>query len=554
MKVYQLEAPFPRSYWVIPGLLLAGEFPGSENREEAKNKLRSLIDCGIRRVINLMEPDETDHTGNPFDDYEPIVSQIAKERSVSVNCIRFPIADLNVPAITTMGEILCGIMAGIDDGKPVYVHCWGGIGRTGSVVGCFLIKNGIANRGNVLEVIADLRKNDPKSFRISPETDAQRKFVQSWQNKDKRPPTGLSRCIGCLVGGAIGDALGAPVEFMKREDILHRFGSEGITAYAPAYGGLGTITDDTQMTLFTAEGLLRGYVRGRNKGITTYTGLTAHAYLRWLHTQGERPADDIYVETDGEDAGWLIRQKALHDRRAPGNTCLSALKTMSGTAKPARNNSKGCGGVMRMAPVGLFHWCLKHYHSADETFQLGTELAALTHGHPTGALPGGVLAVLIRELADGASLSESIASAKALLQQKREHEETLCAIALAEELSKSNLPHADAIARIGQGWIAEEALAISIYCSLVASNFRDGIIMAVNHDGDSDSTGAITGNLLGTMYGAGVIPQDWLEPLELRDVITEVATDLYIFRNWNIGEYTQNHAMDHYIWKRYPGY
>jgi ADP-ribosylglycohydrolase len=165
-----------------------------------------------------------------------------------------------------------------------------------------------------------------------------------------------------------------------------------------------------------------------------------------------------------------------------------------------------------------------------------------------------VLAVLIRELADGASLSESITSVKALLRRHREHEETLCAIELAEELSKSILPHAEAIARIGQGWIAEEALAISIYCSLVASNFRDGIIMAVNHDGDSDSTGAITGNLLGTMYGAGVIPQDWLEALELRDVITEVAEDLYVFRNWDIGEYSRNNELNQFIWRKYPGY
>jgi ADP-ribosylglycohydrolase len=200
----------------------------------------------------------------------------------------------------------------------------------------------------------------------------------------------------------------------------------------------------------------------------------------------------------------------------------------------------------------LFHWRLKH-HSVDETFQLGTELAALTHGHPTGALPGGVLAVLLRELADGALLSEALASSKALLRQAREHHETLCAIELAEELSKSNLPHADAIARIGQGWIAEEALAISIYCSLVASSFRDGIIMAVNHDGDSDSTGSITGNLLGAMYGAKVLPQEWLKPLELRDVITEAAADLYVFRNWDIGEYSQNRELGQYIWRRYPG-
>src|SRR5690606_25084851 len=101
------------------------------------------------------------------------------------------------------------------------------------------------------------------------------------------------RFLGCLLGGAVGDALGAPVEFMRRAEILRRFGPDGITGYAPAYGGLGKITDDTQMTLFTAEGLIRGWVRGCFKGSTTYTGVTAQDYLRWLQTQGERPTCDI---------------------------------------------------------------------------------------------------------------------------------------------------------------------------------------------------------------------------------------------------------------------
>jgi hypothetical protein len=92
----------------------------------------------------------------------------------------------------------------------------------------------------------------------------------------------------------VGDALGAPVEFMSRAAILRQFGPDGITDYAPAYGGLGKITDDTQMTLFTAEGLLRAWVRESARGIpATYAGVTAHAYQRWLATQGERPRDGV---------------------------------------------------------------------------------------------------------------------------------------------------------------------------------------------------------------------------------------------------------------------
>ncbi|MFM7786598.1 MAG: ADP-ribosylglycohydrolase family protein, partial [Gammaproteobacteria bacterium] len=202
-----------------------------------------------------------------------------------------------------------------------------------------------------------------------------------------------SRFAGCLLGGAVGDALGAPVEFMTRAQILQRFGPAGIRGYAPAYGGPGRITDDTQMTLFTAEGLIRAWVRGCLRGLSSCPDVTANAYLRWLHTQGERPARDIAVGMDAP--GWLFRQTELHSRRAPGSTCLSALRSMTSLGEPARNNSKGCGGVMRVAPVGLFAWRLAGQESARDAFRLGTDLAALTHGHPTGSLTAGVLAVLV---------------------------------------------------------------------------------------------------------------------------------------------------------------
>ncbi|MGV8940022.1 MAG: ADP-ribosylglycohydrolase family protein [Lysobacter sp.] len=371
-----------------------------------------------------------------------------------------------------------------------------------------------------------------------------------WTSKRQQRRTVQNRFLGCLLGGAVGDALGAPVEFMKRDEILRVFGPKGITRYAPAYGGPGRITDDTQMTLFTAEGLIRGWVRGCFKGITSYPGTTAHAYLRWLRTQGEH--NEHATEFGIEEPGWLLGQRELHNRRAPGNTCLSALRAMSTPGEPARNDSKGCGGVMRVAPVGLFAWRLKE--SPAHAFQLGTELAALTHGHPTGALAGGVLAVLILALTDGAPLAEALVAAKVILRGERQHEETLRAIEMAESLAASDMLPELAIARLGEGWVAEEALAIAVYCALVARNFKHGVIMAVNHDGDSDSTGAIVGNLLGAMHGVKAIPAAWLEPLELRAVITELAEDLYAFKDWQIGEYVSDQTLGDRIWKKYPGF
>jgi ADP-ribosylglycohydrolase len=373
-----------------------------------------------------------------------------------------------------------------------------------------------------------------------------------WRSKRQIRRTVQGRFVGCLLGGAVGDALGAPVEFMKRTEIVRRFGHKGITQYAPAYGGAGTITDDTQMTMFTAEGLIRAWVRGCLKGNTTYSGVTANAYLRWLQTQGERPTCDIDFGTN--ETGWLFQQRELHSRRAPGNTCLAALRAMRSLGDPAQNDSKGCGGVMRVAPVGLFAWRLRQHQSPRDTFRLATELAALTHGHQTGALTGGVLAVLILALTDGATLLEALAEAKAILRSEPRHEETLRAIEMAEILAVSGQPHESAISQLGQGWVAEEALAISIYCALVARNFKHGVILSVNHDGDSDSTGSITGNLLGAMHGVKAIPTEWLEPLELRAVITTLAEDLYSFKDWEISEHSDNLEMSQRIWQKYPGF
>ncbi|MDL2226933.1 ADP-ribosylglycohydrolase family protein [Deltaproteobacteria bacterium OttesenSCG-928-M10] len=352
----------------------------------------------------------------------------------------------------------------------------------------------------------------------------------------------------CLLGGAIGDALGAPIEFMRRNEIVTKYGPQGIVDYLPAYGRLGAITDDTQMTLFTAEGLLRSYVRWSHRGIISVSDVTEYAYKRWLYTQehSSPPPDSVPSHFDLD--GWLITIPELYHRRAPGNTCLSALKAdlRSLPEGTPRNNSKGCGAVMRMAPVGLMK-------DVSRVFETGVELAALTHGHPSGQLPAGVFASVIRYLIDGDKLLEAIEKSIAELKGCPRHQETLDVLDLALDLAENkDISPVEAISRLGEGWVAEEALAISIYCSLVAKDFREGVLMAVNHDGDSDSTGSITGNILGLVYSLDSIPQGWLDNLELRDVISEIACDLYNAPSWNIGGYP-GCIDDDWVWKKYPG-
>jgi ADP-ribosylglycohydrolase len=320
---------------------------------------------------------------------------------------------------------------------------------------------------------------------------------------------------GCLLGGATGDALGYPVEFMSRDMILRKYGKDGITDLVVSKGGKALISDDTQMTLFTAEGIVCSETM-RRQGVTSEpSDEVFSAYGRWLFTQGEK-------RLKPEMKGWLLDNVDLHNRRAPGNTCLqSLLSGIKGTWQSPHNWSKGCGGVMRTAPAGLFY-------EKGEAFLKGVEFAAITHGHPSGYLPGGALAFMIALIISGSGIREAAEEAIDKLEFWDGSQETASKLRQSIDLAGSRIDDAEAIAIIGEGWIGEEALAISSYCAIrYGSDFRKALLASVNHDGDSDSTGAITGNLLGARYGVEAIPADWIDTLELKDVLIRSADDLY---------------------------
>ncbi|MBB5954749.1 ADP-ribosylglycohydrolase [Saccharothrix tamanrassetensis] len=313
---------------------------------------------------------------------------------------------------------------------------------------------------------------------------------------------GSSSLRGSLLAGAVGDALGGSIEFDRIDRIRGRFGPSGLTDYAPAYGRLGAITDDTQMTLFTLEGL----VLARRRGSDPVHEVRV-AYGRWLRTQGG-PG----VASDG----WLLDVPELHQARAPGNTCLTALRSgVLGTVEHPINDSKGCGAVMRAAPVALWS------DDVREVFALAAATGALTHGHPSGYLSAGVLAVLVQRLLAGADLVAAIDVAREELQQWDGHQEQLVLLDLAVEMGTRGVrPSAEVIeTALGGGWVGEEALAIAVLTALAARDLADGLLLAVNHSGDSDSTGALCGNLLGARDGVDAIPEHWLSDLELADVI-----------------------------------
>ncbi|MEV4242107.1 ADP-ribosylglycohydrolase family protein [Streptosporangium canum] len=342
-------------------------------------------------------------------------------------------------------------------------------------------------------------------------------------------PEYRSRVRGCLLGGALGDALGAPVEFESLGGIRRRYGPAGVTEPVPDWrGNVGLITDDTQMTLFTVEGLIRG------EDATA----VRRAYLRWLDTQQHAsppPADDV-IRT-----GRLREQRWLYSRRAPGNACLSGLRHGQAAAPapfgepgPANPDSKGCGTVMRSAPFGL------RAPSPRHAFELAAQCAQITHGHPTGYLAAGAFAAVVHFLMeDGVPeedevaekdepLARAVRKATDLLETYPRHEETGRALRAAVSLAAEGGPSPEKVESLGGAWIAEEALAIAVYCALVnpePGDIRQALLLAVNHSGDSDSTGAVCGNLLGALHGETALPGDWLVHLEGRDAITELADD-----------------------------
>jgi len=359
-------------------------------------------------------------------------------------------------------------------------------------------------------------------------------------------PSHESRIHGCLLGGALGDSLGYAVEFEKIDSIRATFGSEGLRDFAELGGG-SHFSDDTQMTLYTVDGLLEA-LEWANSGVAADTNACLWlAYLRWLGSQGV-PVPDA---APFQPPRWIDSHEVLRHRRAPGNACLSGLATgeMGTVYRPVNPDSKGCGTVMRSAPFGL----IPHIEP-DAVYKLSADAAALTHGHPSARQSAGVFSLLIHSLVNGGSLHEAAGFALAQLQAGRLPRGEEPDPALLERLAASlrlaasgdggPLGAEELVRELGGGWVAEEALAVGLYAVLATApatetptarstaaggpedHFRAAIAVAVNHSGDSDSTASIAGNILGAYYGEDCLPADWLAALEAPEVIRGMAARL----------------------------
>lgn len=350
----------------------------------------------------------------------------------------------------------------------------------------------------------------------------------------KEKEVNLDKIRGSLWGGAIGDALGYPVEFMSENQIFAKYGADGITAYEyDSVSGKALISDDTQMTLFTANGILIGETRLCMRGIGGIPHhYIPHSYKDWLLTQQMSMEEFKKCRDRYHSTSWLSEVPELYSRRAPGNTCISAIKSKEpGSIDHPINDSKGCGGIMRVAPLAL------HYAnvSREDLDREGAEIAALTHGHSLGYMPAAVLTHILSGIVypgdKSLKLKDIVMEARdtvlKLFKEDKHIEKLTGLINLAIELSENTASDLDNIHKLGEGWVAEETLAIAIYCSLrYQKDFTRGVIAAVNHDGDSDSTGAVTGNILGALLGYDAIESKWKKNLELSDILDEMSLDL----------------------------
>lgn len=339
----------------------------------------------------------------------------------------------------------------------------------------------------------------------------------------------LNKCRGSLVGGAVGDALGYAVEFSSLNEIRKIYGQRGITDYKLNSSGIAEFSDDTQMSLFTAEGLLTAIAENKTS-VDDITPYITTAYKHWYSTQ-TRPASHL-------DGSHLSHVKELWSQRAPGMTCMSAMQTIiSAPDTEVANNSKGCGGVMRVAPVGIYSAVHPAVLDIEHAGLLAGSAAEITHKHPLGTLSSMAFAMIVAECI----LSHSVDSDKfrgiiidrvfTRLNSRFNGDihlnELKALIIKALDLAISDRADTDAILILGEGWVADETLAIALFSVMrYIDDFEKCVCCAVNHSGDNDSTGAVAGNIIGAILGYNAIPEKYRLNLELHDLILTVADAL----------------------------
>jgi ADP-ribosylglycohydrolase/protein-tyrosine phosphatase len=486
--------PLPNCYWVVPGQVLAGEYPGGQSLEETKQRLGKLLAAGVTCFIDLTQPDELE----PYEHLLP----------ADIDYMRKPVRDHGIPARRDhMSDIQMCIDHALRIGRLVYVHCRAGIGRTGMTVGCFLVERGLAPP----EALEELNRVWQQSKRSAawphvPETDEQTQFVLEWKaqvasslkqrvggaaepERDPLMDTGTlaaarnlrDRFLGALIGLAVGDALAAATQFRKPGTF---------TAVGDLLGGgpfdlpRGAWSDDTAMALCLAESLLEA------NGFDPRDQV--ERYRRWQQ-QGHLSATGQCL---GITAGTAKALAQAQWRR----------QLFSGSHDP---NQLDPEVLSRVAPAVMFY-----FSNPADAVTFASEQSRTTCQAP-GALEACKLlgAWLVGSLA-GQSKSALLAPPPELLDIGSLRSG---AASIAVSAGTGAAPQAGNVI---------EALAAAVWAFRSTDNFRDGALKAANLGANSDVVTAVYGQLAGAYYGIGAIPATWRTSLASADLIEAFADRL----------------------------
>lgn len=481
----QPPRPDKNCYWLIPGKLLAGEYPGHYTDDAARKKVSRFLEAGVDFFINLTEAGEL----YPYDD---IAQQEAAKRGLTIEHRRMSIMDLNVPNREHMAAILNTIDDAIAAGRTVYVHCWGGIGRTGTVIGCYLVRHGMTGN-EALNEIARLWQNMAKQDRFphSPETEIQIDYIRYWKEaRPQQPNYHFDRFRGALLGLAVGDAVGTTLEFKPPGTFTP---IDDMAGGGPFNLQPGQWTDDTSMALCLAASLVE------KQGLDPYDQM--ERYGRWWR-QG-------YLSSTGHcfDIGNTVAG-ALRQFQADGHPL----------AGPTAPNTAGNGSIMRLAPVPLFYVA----QPAVALEQSG-ESSKTTHGTPMAVDACRYLGGLLVGAINGASKEQLLSAHYSPVPNYWDSyplHPKIAAVAAGSYKAK-NPPDIR-----GTGFVVA-SLEAALWAFYHTDNFRDGCLKAVNLGDDADTTGAVYGQIAGAFYGASAIPSAWVEKLALRDTIENLIKQLY---------------------------
>jgi ADP-ribosyl-[dinitrogen reductase] hydrolase len=481
--------PNLNTYWVVPHKFLAGEYPGDKDPVKARRKVNQFLDVGVRHFVDLTESGE-------LIPYDSILSEEALRANVTVTYDRFPIPDLSVPrSAADLGEVLLTIDRRIREGGAVFLHCWGGVGRTGLVIGCWLQEHGRTPD----EALAELRRKwstvEKRSRRPeSPETTEQVNWVRTWpqRRRDVQQLLLRDRYRGALLGLAVGDALGTTLEFKAPgtfKPITDMIGG-GPFGLQP-----GQWTDDTSMALCLAESLIQ------KRGFDPKDQMDR--YCRWWK--------EGYLSSTGTcfDIGVTVR-KSLESYLRTG-------EPFAGSTDPF---TAGNGSLMRLAPVPLA--CRADFELAIHN---AGESSRTTHGATSAVDACRYFAGLLLGALAGRSKQE-ILSPFFCHDQDRDYWQRHALCAEIAEIANGSFKQKEPAAIIGSGFVVR-SLEAALWAFHRSDSFREGALRAVNLGNDADTTGAIYGQLAGAFYGVNGIPQDWLERLTMRELIGEKAGALF---------------------------